>query len=151
MLLAFGGVVVAALLLVLIFRKIVKTSSAGPKATSRGPTSMRFVCAGCHQQFTHTKRTVAAWEKGTRRLFCSPCHEQWLRSRPPQQAKHTGASGTGHQSLQSPPGVRASSRGVGHASSCGAPLSAESRGGCLGISLLIVLLPALILFVAKNA
>lgn len=52
------------------------------KSDFSGPQSVRFTCAKCSNQFNHTRRTIAAWEKGSRRIFCNGCHKKWIDSRP---------------------------------------------------------------------
>jgi len=66
-----------------------RTRSVGWKA-SRGPGNLRFTCAGCSQQFTHSRRTLVAWRKGERKFLCKACHTKGQAShstRPSAQIK----------------------------------------------------------------
>jgi hypothetical protein len=65
-----------------------RTRSVG-RRVSRGPANLRFTCAGCSNQFTHSRRTQAAWENGTRKFFCHACH---TKSRGAQAAAGPSAS-----------------------------------------------------------
>lgn len=38
------------------------------------PTKLRYTCAGCSGQFTHSRRTLAAREKGAKSFYCNACH-----------------------------------------------------------------------------
>lgn len=146
-LLIVGGVFVAVILLIAITMSGRKQTRTTTRPASRGPSSMQFVCAGCSQQFTHTKRTVAAWEKGTRRLFCNACHQKWRGSRPPQEPQASGSAGSRGQVPQpsaSPARTSTKSSVRTHYS------SAESRSGCLGFAVLFVVLPV-VFFVAAFA
>ena len=83
------------------------------------PPRRTFTCARCSTTTPHTDRTIEAWRKGTKRLFCDTCHQRWLSAQP-------------RTNVPSP--ARASAAG-------------PSRSGCLGISLVLVLVPlALVAF-----
>ena len=152
-LLAIGGALVAAILLVALTRGRAKQDHTSTRPASKGPADMQFVCAGCAQQFAHTKRTIAAWGKGTRRLFCNACHQKWRGSRPPVEhqsvpVSSARASSPGGAFARSSDRARhsteesSSSRGrVRHAAE-------EPRSGCLGVIVLLVVLP-IILFVGS--
>jgi predicted SprT family Zn-dependent metalloprotease len=47
-----------------------------------GPSSLRFTCAGCSQQFTQSRRTLAAWRKGGRQFLCNACNTKRSGSQP---------------------------------------------------------------------
>lgn len=153
-LLMIGGASVALILLIAIARAKSKQTRKTTRPASRGPASMQFICAGCSQQFTHTKRTVAAWEKGTRRFFCNACHQKWRGSRPPQEAQTSGSVGSPGHVPQSAPVSPASASVAARAftkQSVQARYSThESRSGCLGVAVLFVVLPV-IFFVATYA
>jgi len=53
-----------------------RTRSVGLRIAN-GPSNLRFTCAGCSGQFTHSRRTIAAWNKGTRKFVCNACHTKW--------------------------------------------------------------------------
>lgn len=54
------------------------------------PKQPAFSCAKCHTIERFGSRTIAAWNRGTTRLFCQSCHSHWLRSQP--QKPHSQAS-----------------------------------------------------------
>lgn len=54
-----------------------RTRSVGLKV-KRGPADLRFLCAGCGGRFTHSRRTLAAWEHGARSFRCNACHTRSL-------------------------------------------------------------------------
>ena len=141
--LAIGAcVVVVALLLVFAF--IARKSRSGaqqPVSRSGAPANLHFTCAKCSQRFPHTKRTVAAFERGTKRLFCGACHSTWAANRPQQQRPSSAA-------LHGPrvPGEALQARTNAAsllAGSSSAKFNARPRSssGCLGAALLIVAVP----------
>lgn len=60
--------------------KATRTRNVGRPVTS-GPASLRYNCAGCAQKFTHSRRTLADWKRGTRRFYCNACHTKRRLSR----------------------------------------------------------------------
>jgi hypothetical protein len=122
-----------------------RTASA---ARSRGPASLHYVCGGCSAQFTHSRRTIAAWEKGTRRLFCGSCHAKWCEKQPAQRAEiaavptqsKDGAARRSPESARQLPAAPASR-----------PSLAPSRGGCLTMIVVLVAVPIIIGLVAAYA
>lgn len=42
------------------------------------PTNLRYTCAGCAGQFTHSRRTLSAREKGAKSFYCNACHTRSL-------------------------------------------------------------------------
>lgn len=101
------------------------------RSPSRGPNNLHFVCAGCKGQFTHTKRTVGAWERGSRRFFCNSCHQSWRQANP------------GAPAVPSAPRVaqgRSSTRGV-----------VPARSGCMSVIVVVAALPLLLYAVARYA
>ncbi len=151
---AVVGAFVAIIPLVVFAKNKSKRTTARPRPLSSGPSNVRFECAGCSQQFTHTKRTVAAWEKGTRRFFCNTCHKKWRDSHPPQESQAVRPAYSHDQTLQPP--VVSSSRnstctgGFAQPNTRTSNVPRESRSGCLGVAVLFVVLPV-ILFVAIHA
>ena len=89
----------------------------------RGPSNMRFICARCSGQFTHTKRTVSAWEKGSRKVFCDACHKNWRNAQPPRAQSNRPTN-------QARP---------------------ESKSGCLGVCILVVAIPVALIALAAHA
>lgn len=70
------GVVVFLAGLVYLRLRARRTRSVGLRIAN-GPANLRFTCAGCSGQFTHSRRTIAAWNKGTRKFVCNACHTKW--------------------------------------------------------------------------
>lgn len=136
-----GGALIAIIFLIAIVRTSSKKIRRTTRPTSRGPASMQFVCAGCSQQFMHTKRTVAAWEKGTRRFYCNTCHQKWRGSRPPQELQASSPVSAPSQA----PASRARDSDV-RSSVRTSHSFTESRSGCLGITVIFIALPVIFLF-----
>jgi len=125
---ALGIVSVVVVLLVFRFRR---SRSRRGSSSARGPSSLHFICAGCKGQFNHTKRTVSAWERGTRKFFCDACHKSWRQANPSSAPR---AAPTGGAAQPRP------RRGL-----------APARSGCLSVLVVVVLLPALLYAVARYA
>lgn len=135
-----GGIV----LILLIWAFWLKSKSLRENTTlsSKGPGNMRFVCVRCAGEFNHTKRTVAAWEKGNHRAFCDACHKKWRDSQPPKSpALQPGLSTP--QPLANP----SSSRTVAkqHGSDRHAASAQQERSGCLGMIAILVFVPVILL------
>ena len=120
-------------------------------AISRGPANLRFVCKGCSSQFTHSKRTIGAYEKGARSFFCNSCHSKWRETNPAKPA-------VPHENSKIEPSVGTANRSVGNSDVRGSfnhnirqsPI--KSGSGCLGATLLIIAIPiALITIAARYA
>ncbi|EDN67719.1 cold-shock DNA-binding domain family protein [Beggiatoa sp. PS] len=75
------------------------------------PKEKRFSCARCKKAENHSKRTIRVWNKGITKLYCGSCHKKWLRENPTTYI----------------PTTYFSSRGSG--------------SGCLGVVVLLVLIP----------
>ena len=128
----------AVVVVALIFTSRSKHSrSGGPeRSTSRGPASLNFSCARCSTQTAHTRRTVNAWEKGSRQFFCNNCHKKWREAQPPSNARESFASrpGSARMERQTPASTsRPSSRQQSHS---------PAKSGCLGVLILMVAVPA---------
>ena len=117
---------VVIVVLVSLFRR-----SAPRRSSSRGPGNLHFVCAGCKQQFTHTKRTVAAWERGSRRFFCNTCHRSWREANPGPPAEAQAP----REAARTP-----SSRGV-----------VPARSGCLSVIVVVAVVPLVAYAVSRYA
>ncbi|MBK6973142.1 MAG: hypothetical protein IPH26_09415 [Sterolibacteriaceae bacterium] len=140
-----GVVGIAALVIgFLVWRRSAGRSSGAKPTSYRGPTNMYFTCAGCSGQFAHTKRTVTAWEKGSRRVFCDACHKKWRNAQPPQFPPQRAdiASSSRAGGARTVPAQAATAR---YSSEAKAP------GGCLGVLLLLLLIPVVIFAVLTNA
>jgi hypothetical protein len=100
-------------------RRTRRTRSVGLRVAG-GPTNLRFTCAGCSGKFTHSRRTLAGWNKGTRSFYCNACH--------------TKAQGLNDS------GIRSKSAMVSELQArVAAPDKDNKPGvGCLGIVLLLV-------------
>ena len=146
-----GAVVVTIVVVSFFLRAKTQKTAIAPRQMSRGPANLRFSCAGCSAQFNHTKRTIAAWEKGTRRFFCNACHTKWRDSRPSQPAQQnkdapsdTQASTAGRAATS----TRAGSAPSRHFSS--QPKGAGSGSGCLGAMALLIAVPVALVFVVAH-
>jgi hypothetical protein len=105
---------------------------------------MYFTCAGCTGQFSHTKRTVAAWEKGSRRVFCDACHRKWRKAHPSEVSStraDAAVAARGDSARHEPARVPS----LAYSSEAKAP------SGCLGVALLILLIPVVALALVANA
>ena len=86
--LAIGsGVMILVVALALYLRRPTKRSKEHG-AKTHGPANLRYICARCSNQETHTKRTLSAWEKGNRKFFCNSCHKRWREAQPPQEQQN---------------------------------------------------------------
>jgi hypothetical protein len=144
--------VLLALVALVAWRKSAGRSSAAKGRVFRGPSEMYFTCARCSAQVAHTKRTIAAWEKGSRRIFCAACHKKWRTAQPPQEAPYGASAGVASRAS-----AGTTSRGLSNearASRTQSPAYAsESKGprGCLGVALIMVLVPIAIVYFTINA
>ena len=71
-----AAAIVAVVFLIGIFvvrNRARRTRSVG-RQIEGGPTQLRFTCAGCSVQFTHSRRTSSAWRQGSRKFLCKACH-----------------------------------------------------------------------------
>jgi hypothetical protein len=46
--------------------------------TAPAPVKLRYTCASCAGQFTHSRRTLSAREKGSTSFYCSACYTRSL-------------------------------------------------------------------------
>jgi hypothetical protein len=145
------GTILAIVVVLLVVRARAAQNRISKRIVSRGPQKLRFICAGCEGQFNHTKRTIGAWEKGIRRFYCNACHTKWRGSHPaqPVQSNVTDAPGA----------FAGSSRRKEPASSGGSfstsrtklqPARSGSGGGCLSATVLLVAVPAALVFVVAK-
>ena len=145
LLVAFGVALVVVVLL-LLFRSRAARNRGSHHSVSRGPANLRFVCAGCEGQFNHTRRTLGAWEKGTRRFYCNACHTKWRGSHPTQpiQGDATGATGPHPHTRRAEP---AAVRSVSALHTRFHSAQSGSGRGCLGAALLFVAVPTAFVYV----
>jgi hypothetical protein len=161
-----AGIVGATLVLLVVAALFRKRSANAPSKVRRsqpsGPDNLNYVCAGCGGQFAHSRRTIAAWERGTQRFYCNVCHKKWRNQQPPPDAPPPSrAPGQSGRSL--PSSVRApaqsgrplpASAGAYTTTSARAQPAAASRSGrsgCLTVVVLAILLPVAVLLVATHA
>lgn len=144
------GAALFVVVLLLLLRARAARNRGGQRVVSRGPANLRFVCAGCEGQFNHSRRTLGAWEKGTRRFYCNPCHTKWRASHPAQPAQPVRAGAT--ETTGSHPRTRRSEpASVGSGSTSRTRFQAARSGsgsGCLGTVLLLVAVPIALGFLA---
>jgi hypothetical protein len=144
---AVVAAVVLAVGLLFLRAKTKRTRNVG-RPVSGGPANLRYTCAGCSQQFTHSRRTLGAWEKGTRQFYCNACHTKWRGSHPAQPAQGGRASaraqGASRGRPQSPSPVTSASRASSQLNRSG------SGSGCLGIIALLVAVPVAIVFAVSQ-
>ncbi len=126
-----------------VWRRYAGRSPRARASSFRGPTSMYFTCAGCSRQFPHTKRTVAAWEKGSRRVFCNSCHKKWRNAQPPKGQSSDPVWGAVQRNEEVPLALPRSTRTHAPATS--------GRGGCLSVAVLLLLVPVILLAVTASA
>jgi len=94
--LLFAAAIAAAVFLIglLYLRARTKRTRSVGLRVAGGPANLRFTCAGCSGEFTHSRRTLAAWQKGTRKFFCNACHTKWQGSHPPHAGKKAARAPT---------------------------------------------------------
>ncbi len=68
---------------VLFWRSRARRTRSVGRRLEAGPSNLRFTCAGCSGKFTHSRRTISAWEKGGRSFFCNACHTKWQSTHAP--------------------------------------------------------------------
>jgi hypothetical protein len=141
------GAALAVVVMLLFIRARMKRGRKAEGPMSRGPASLRFICAGCSEQFSHTRRTLGAWEKGTRRSYCNACHTKWRVSRPLRLVQGGGRSITGAPPTTGRRGELALQASVGNTSR-GRPQGdrAGSGAGCLGLVVILINVPVAIAF-----
>ncbi|HEV7914620.1 MAG TPA: hypothetical protein VGP22_12715 [Albitalea sp.] len=85
------GVAVAVFVAVLLFlwTRAKRTRNVGRPVTG-GPSNLRFTCAGCSRQFTHSRRTLSEWVEGLRQFHCKACHTRRRGTRPVQRSPRSG-------------------------------------------------------------
>ena len=123
------AILIAAVVVVALLALLRRSGSR--RSPSRGPNNLHFVCAGCNGQFTHTKRTVSAWERGSRRFFCDSCHRSWREANPGAPAPAQASRAAYRQS---------SPRGL-----------VPARSGCMSVIVVVAVLPLLLYAAARYA
>ncbi|MBL0730357.1 hypothetical protein [Piscinibacter sp. HJYY11] len=81
--LIFAAAVAAAAFLaglVWVRRRGPKTRNVAHKGRRNvpAPANLRYTCAGCAGQFTHSRRTLSAREKGAKSFYCNACNTRSL-------------------------------------------------------------------------
>ena len=143
-LLVSAGIALAVALMFLVFRARATRMTRFERPVSRGPANLHFICAGCSAQFTHTKRTLGAWEKGTRRFYCNGCHKKWRGSQPPQsrqgnESPTEGTTTSGARGREQFDSRNLAQPSVGHRTA-----RSGSSSGCLGVTLLLIAVPLVV-------
>jgi hypothetical protein len=131
--------VLAVVIVVLLFRPRSKRSrgSGSERVPSRGPATLNFFCARCSVQTLHTRRTISAWEKGSRRFFCNNCHKNWREAQPPSNTPQSSVSRSGSMGAEGRSPVSASRP------TSRPQIQSPAKSGCLGVLVLMVAVPAL--------
>ena len=140
------GIAIAIALVLLVFRARATRRTRFERPVSRGPADLRFTCAGCSEQFTHTRRTLGAWEKGTRRFYCNACHKKWRGSQPipPSQSNKPASAPRSREYI--------ASRNSAQPSVSQRTVRSRSGSGCLGIAVLLIAVPvAVVLAIVQYA
>lgn len=44
-----------------------------PPTPAAQPKNLRYKCVGCGGRFTHSRRTLGAWQRGERNFHCKAC------------------------------------------------------------------------------
>lgn len=117
------------------------------RSRPRGPANIRYVCTQCAGEFTHTNRTISAWEKGSRRFFCNACHKEWRTENPVQSILPTRAP---PQELANAKAAFSPTKASNAVKRENTPIragtsfhsSSKAPSGCLGVAVLLVLIPS---------
>lgn len=119
-----------------------QTRTKGGRARVRGPANLRFTCANCTKQFTHSRRTLLAYEQGSRQFFCNACHTRWRGSQSVLQNRTHGPG----ELLARREAQRAEQDKLSEAAKRVAAPSPDAarRRGCLGAVALLVAAPAVL-------
>lgn len=130
---------------IFFFRARTKRTRNVGRPVSGGPANLRYTCAGCSQQFTHSRRTLGAWDRGTRQFYCNACHTKWRGS-------HTAKVSQGDSSKSG--GKVADGRRSPSRSTAGTPRHSASQSnrprpgsGCLGMMVLFLAIPTSVVVV----
>ena len=134
--------------LLVVTRKRSHRPDPANSTRSRGPASLHYVCAGCSAQFTHSRRTIGAWEKGTRRFFCSNCHSKWRDNKLPRDVPVSASPTQRRETAILRPSRSTSQNSAPQVSR---PSLAPARSGCLTVIVVLVAIPIVITFVAAYA
>ena len=146
---AFGVIVIAGLIW-LVRSKRVAHAPRARLTPYTGPTNVHYICAGCANQFAHTKRTIAAWQKGIRRITCNTCHKKWRDSLPSDQPAPAPAPAPPKSSVQLPsaePTTRTRMPNI----ETPVHYRRQSRSGCLGVLVLFAVLSTVFVVLVNSA
>ena len=150
-LLAAIGTAILVLLAVIALRLRRGKTPTHQTPVSRGPSNLRYICRGCSDQFTHSKRTIGAYEKGARGFFCNSCHSKWRESNPARPADQQTIAKVGPSAGNANVGrsiPNSGQRGSFNQSIGQSPV--KSGSGCLGATLFIVAVPIALLTIAAK-
>jgi hypothetical protein len=140
------GIAISIALVLLIFRARATRRRTVERSVSRGPPNLRFTCAGCSEPSTHTKRTLGAWEKGTRRFYCNACHKKWRGSQPIERPQSNRSASEGAPASATRGREQVSSRSSAQPSISHRPAHTTPGSGCLGVAVLLVAVPLAVVF-----
>ena len=139
------------LLIVVVPRKRDGRTPSHRTTVPRGPANLRFICKGCSGQFTHSTRTIGAYEKGARSFFCNPCHLKWRETNPSNptspKAKNRVEPSLKKGGVGRPVGIPGGGGGFDTNIDRG---KTKSGNGCLGATLLIVAIPITLITIAAK-
>ena len=140
---------VLGLVVFLMVRRRTSGKQRSERVASSAPGNLHYVCAGCEGHFTHTKRTIRAWQTGTRRFFCNDCHGKWRNSHPARVQIQKGVPAS--QQVQN---VASASSEKVRSEALAAPAVGRhsrpdsSRSGCLGTTVLLIGVPVILVILA---
>ena len=140
-LLVSAGVALAVGLMLFVFRARAARTTKLERPTYCGPANLSFVCAGCSEQFTHTRRTLGAWERGTRRFYCNVCHKKWRGLQPPQSRQSNEHASVGAEISAERGREQVASRNLSQPSVSHRAAKSGSSSGCLSITVLLIAVP----------
>ena len=150
-LLAGIATAILVLLALVVLRKRGGKTPSHRTAISRGPSNLRFICNGCSSQFPHSKRTIGAYEKGSRSFFCNSCHSKWRETNPANpavpraNAKSKPSEGTANVGRSA---GNSDVRSSFNQNIRQTPI--QSGSGCLGATLLIIAIPIVLIAIGAR-
>ena len=132
-----AGLAVALVSLLVGARFKQSKSRSNERVPMQGPASLKFSCSRCSVNTFHTRRTINAWQKGSRSFFCNNCHKNWREAQVPSNTPQSlvGRSATSRIAGQNP--VWASHTRARQKT------QSSAKAGCFSILIFMVAIPAL--------